>query len=277
MQIKKYAVCPFAVFACVALSTTASASTSDIIASNTQAGIQFISTYVDYTETGNGIFGTQTGVLDTESGYVPGFALFASAMWGEPHFYLAGQVSHNNGYTNYTGALMGGGPYGSVVATSGATLMDNSLRFGTGLEIRDSLMATPYAEIGSHEWDRGVNDGETYTHDYWGVGILGQYSPATALVISANAMIGRTYRSYILVAGPFGFSSDLSNSGLYKAGLSVDYAFTADFHGNAGIDYTRFKYGMSSINILGGGAYYVWEPDSSTKYTTFRVGLGYGF
>lgn len=278
MKKKNFGLVLSAVFFCIMFSATASADTADIVAANRQVGAQYISTYVDYTETGNGFLGTRTGVLDTERGWVPGVGVSFSSMWGDHHFYINAQVSQNTGATQYVGSLQGG-TYGSVVAWSTATLIDRSVRFGKGFAIKDSMMATPYAEVGMHEWDRGVNFGETYTHNYVGLGILGQYSPVTRLVISASALVGSTFASYISVAGPFGFSGDLGNSALYKAGLSVDYAFTRHFHGNAGIDYTRFSYGMSSPNtvIAGGFIYTVWEPDSSTRYTTARIGLGYSF
>ncbi len=275
MKKNNYGLGFSAVFLMV-LSATASAGTADIVAANRQVGIQYVSTYVDYTETGNGYLGTNTGVLDTERGWVPGVGVSFSSMWGDQHFYINAQVSQNTGSTQYVGSLIGG-TYGSVVAWSTATLIDRSVRFGKGFAIGGSMMATPYAEVGMHEWDRGVNFGETYTHNYVGLGILGQYSPVTRLVISANALVGSTFASYISVAGPFGFSGDLGNSALYKAGLSVDYAFTRHFHGNAGIDYTRFSYGMSSPSVVAGGAFIVWEPDSSTRYTTARIGLGYSF
>ena len=59
---------------------TALADTSDIKASNNQVGIRTISTNVDYTETGNGQFGSPTGTLDTEAGRVPGYALSISTI-----------------------------------------------------------------------------------------------------------------------------------------------------------------------------------------------------
>jgi hypothetical protein len=54
--------------ACALLSTTAFAGTADIKASNNQIGVQYISTHVDYTETGNGTLGAAGATLDTESG-----------------------------------------------------------------------------------------------------------------------------------------------------------------------------------------------------------------
>jgi len=258
---------------CVMFSATVFAGTSDIKASNNQIGIQIISTHVDYTETG------PTGTIDTERGYVPGYALSLSAMkdvWLGNDYIEAG-YDHSNGNTNYTGAFIGGGSYGSLVSTSGATLINYSARYGKGFVVNDKFMLTPYAELGHHIWDRSVNYGETYTHNYYGIGALGQYSPAGRLVFSANGMLGSTFGSAIAVnSGPSlnGFSGGLGNSILFKVGASADYAFTQKFHGNVGFDYAGFKYGISAVYPVNGGT---WEPDSTTYYTTFKLGVGYAF
>ena len=257
---------------CMIFSATAFADTSDIKASNNQIGIQIISTHVDYTENGS------TGTLDTETGAVPGYALSLSAMkdvWFGNDYFEA-EYNHSSGNTNYTGSSQGG-VYGSVVGISSATLINYSARYGKGFVVNDKFMLTPYAELGHHIWDRSVNYGETYTHNYYGIGALGQYSPAGRLVFSANGMLGSTFGSAIAVnSGPSlnGFSGGLGNSILFKVGASADYAFTQKFHGNVGFDYAGFKYGISAVYPVNGGT---WEPDSTTYYTTFKLGVGYAF
>jgi hypothetical protein len=146
---------------------------------------------------------------------------------------------------------------------------------GKGFAVSQNVMLTPFGELGHHEWQRGVNDGETYTNSYFGIGALAQYSPVARLVWTASALVGRTYSANIDVAGPTGFSGSLGNADLYKAGLSADYAFTPHFHGNVGVNYTAFKYGASSNFRVGNSI--VWEPDSKTGYTTVSVGIGYAF
>lgn len=138
---------------------------------------------------------------------------------------------------------------------------------------------TPYVEVGHHTWDRGVNYGETYRNNWLGLGVLGQYSPVTNFVLSANAMMGQTYGSYITVnggGGLNGFSGSLGNSSQHNFGISGDYAFTKSLHANITIDYTSFSYGISEIYPVGGG-YVGWEPSSETNYTITEVGLGYAF
>ena len=264
--------------ACLIFSATAFAGISDIKASNNQVGIQIISTNVDYTETGNGIFGTQTGTLDTETGRVPGYALSISTMknlW-LGNDYIEAEYDNSSGNTTYVGGLIGPPPtpYGSVVGTSSAALINYSARYGKGFIVNDEFMLTPYAELGSHEWDRGVNWGETYTHNYYGIGALGQYSPVSNLVLSATAMFGSTFGSNITINGAF--SGALGNSTLSKVGVTADYAFAQNLHGNVGVDYMSFNYGISAVYPVGGG-FVAWEPDSKTNYTTVKVGLGYAF
>ncbi len=271
---------------CVMFSATAFADTSDIKASNNQIGIQVMSTHVDYTETGNGLLGTTTGVADTETGNVHGYALSLSVMkdlsamknsWLENDYFEA-EYDHSSGNTNYTGSLIGG-VYGSVVSTSSATLINYNARYGKGFIVNDKFMLTPYFELGHHSWDRGVNAGESYTHNYYGIGGLAQFSPVGKLVFSANAMLGSTFSSTITVndfGGPNGFSGRLDNSTLYKVGVSGDYAFTQKFHGNVAVDYTGFKYGISALYPVGTG-FVEWEPSSTTYYTTVKLGLGYAF
>lgn len=262
------------------------AGASDIKSSNNQIGLQSISTNVDYTETGNGTLGTATGTLDTEKGDVPGYAIFISTMTGDDNQYFEAGYDHSKGQTNYIGSLMGG-TFGSVASSSSAALINYNVRYGKGFLI-DSvgsepvvpLMLTPYVELGRHQWDRGVNYGETYTNDYFAIGTLWQFSPVIGqLVVTANAMFGTTFRSNISVnSGPGlnGFSGALGSSSIYKLGISADYAFTKHLHGNAGFDYTSFSYGMSAVYPVGGGIV-AWEPDSKTNYSVFKIGIGYAF
>jgi hypothetical protein len=139
-------------------------------------------------------------------------------------------------------------------------------------------MITPYVELGSHKWERGVNYGETYSNTYYGIGLLGQYLLMDKFVISADAMYGHTMQSAISVtSGPglIGFSGDLGNSDIYKVGVSLDWALVPRLHVTAGADYTAFNYGISA-NYPSGNLV-AWEPDSKTNYTTLRLGLGWGF
>lgn len=259
----------------VAIPNIALADASDIVFANNQIGLQRVSTNVDYTETGITNSGTW-GTLDTESGYVPGYGLIFSSMTspragGRLHPYFAVQYDRESGHTNYVGAYIGGGAYGSVVSTSDASLTNLSSRAGLGIELGQKFMITPYLEYGAHKWDRYPGYQETYTNNWYGVGALGQYSPVSRLVLSANLLLGQTLNSHINV--PIAsISASLGNSAYDRFGLSADYAFMRHFHGSISYEYTSFKYGESAPNSLGN-----YEPDSTTHYQTVRVGVGFAF
>ena len=262
------------------LPINAFAGKADIRASNNQIRLQTISTNVEYTETGNGLLGTKTGVLDTETGPVGGYALSVTNMkdmWlGNDYFEFT--YDYSTGHTKYTGSYQGG-TYGSVVTTSRATLTNYTARYGRGVILHEKFMLTPYLELAGHEWYRGVNYGEIYSHYHLGIGVLAQYSPVNRLVLSAYAMLGNTFGSYItVISGPglTGFEGSLGNSSLSRTGLSADFAFAKNLHGNAGIEFMSFNYGISGIYDVGGG-YVAWEPDSKTNYSTVKLGLGYAF
>ncbi len=256
-------------------SIAALAGTQDIMFANNQAGIHVSSQDVDYGETYQGV------LLDTENGKVPGFGLSASVMknlW-LGNDYLQVQYDHADGKTDYVGSYSGG-TYGSLVAQSGAKLNDFSMRYGKGYVVSNSLMITPYGELGYHKWDRNVGDGipggymEQYIHKYYGVGLMGQYSPVSKLVLTANAMIGHTFGTYFSadLPPPDAFSADLGTSVIYKAGIAADFAITRAVHVNMSADYTRWDYGASAVQPSG-----YFEPDSSTNITKLKAGLGYAF
>jgi hypothetical protein len=264
------------------------ASSSDIKASNNQIGYQSISTLVNYTETG-GKYGVAAGTLDTETGPVPGRAFYFSSMTNGllGNDYFKGTYDQSIGSTKYTGAnlnLPNGPPgaFGSVVSTSGAILTNYNFRYGKGLDFRRASMLTPYVEFGAHRWQRAVNYGETYSNMYYGFGLLNQLVVGNHLVLSLDVLAGHTKGSTITVTSSppgvpltskvTGFSAPLGDSELFKVGVSLDYTLGQRFHVNAGVDYTAFNYGVSAVQPGG-----LFEPDSQTKNTTFKFGLGWGF
>lgn len=252
----------------------AMASNATIKAANNQIKVQYIGQYVNYSENGVGTLGTQTGLLNTEKGTVPGFGVDLSAML-DNNLYIDLQYSRLNGHTNYVGMPSTGGTYGSVVGSSSATITDYKGRIGEAYALGSNFMLTPYLELGHHRWYRGINSGETYNNNYWGIGALAQTSIGNAFVLSGHLMYGRTFASHIDVAGSTGFSGGLGNAGTYNFGVSGDYAITSNLHANVGLDWTHFKYGISGIYLSGG--YHVWEPNSTTDYSSVKLGLGWVF
>ncbi len=259
---------------------SAFADISAIEEANSQLVVRSISTNVDYIEIGNGRLGTTVGTLDTETGPVSGIALGVSAM-GDVlfgHDLLKAEYDYSSGHTDYIGSYQGG-TYGSVVQTSGAVLSNYLLRYGAGFELGRSAMLIPYLETGHHSWDRGVNYGEFYTHRYYGAGVSGQYALGSRLVLSLEAMYGRTSESAIVInggGGYSGFTAPLGDSVLHKAGMAMDYALSPILHISLGVEYVAFDYGISPTYRTSATTV-SWEPDSRTKYTILKFGLGQSF
>lgn len=250
------------------------AATQDIKSVNNQVGLQLTTIDVDYLEKESG------EKLDSEGGHVPGFSLSLSLMKDVlfTNDYFHAEYSRNKGHTDYVGQYISGGGYGSLKDSSKAKLTDYSFRYGKGFELGESFMLTPYAEIGQHEWERGVNDGETYKNKWWGLGVLAQYSPIQKFVVGVDAMLGRTFDSKIDVKGSYGFNDSLGKSDIYRVGISGDYAITEHIHANVGVDYVNYKYGKSGYNeVAADPGYLYYEPNSKTENTTFKIGVGYSF
>jgi hypothetical protein len=253
---------------------------SAIKAANNQFGIQVISTKLDYTETGYGKEGSNTGPLDTEAGNVPGYAAYLSLMSDEDNIYFAAEFDKSSGQTFYTGTQQPGG-YGSVVNTSSTVQTNYYFRAGKGFtsESEDSqTMATLYFELGGHKWDRGIGGSvsylQTYSDNYLVFGALGQYSPdGSKLVLSANANWGNTFNPNI--------SSSLEKVGTRGnppstlCGFSADYEFKNHLHGIFRIDITSFSYVISTVYTASGKL--VFAPDTNILHTTLKAGLGYAF
>lgn len=246
---------------------------SDIRSSNNQIDVQYVISDLNYMEnSGNAKF-------DSEKGWIPGYGVSASIMKNLllGNDYLKVEYSSLSGNTDYRGAIQGQS-YGTLLSKSSAQLTDYDVRYGKGLEIgeqfgfkSDQFMLTPYVELGSHQWKRGVNYGETYSNDYYGFGAMVQYSPIQNTVLAIGGLVASAVDSHISISGPHGFSGGLGNSGLYKIEGSADYALTKNIHTNIEIDYTSFKYGASTVY----NGYY--EPNSKSRYTTVKAGIGYSF
>lgn len=246
----------------------------EIVAANNQVSAHITSTSMDYTEIGDGSLGSPTGILDTEKGQVPGLSASGSYMDRDSKAYFQMELGYSSGDTNYTGAsLSGGGSYGSLLGVSPATLVDLKGRTGMGFEAGDSAMLTPYAELGWHVWHRGVNFGENYTYYHYGIGLIGQVMPAEKLVLSAHLLAGRTSNAYINVKGFF--SGPLGDAAYSNAGLAADLALPRQLHARFAMEFIRFRFGRSDFYPYGPAV--VWEPDSESRYTVLKFGLGYGF
>lgn len=252
-----------------------------IVNANNQVGLRATDTDFHYLETGDPVFGLN-GPLDEERGWVPGVTLGISEMQdvGVKNLYASAQLSFSQGHTKYIGAsLFGGGGFGSIVAKTGTIVVDSDFRIGEGFNVSDNAMLTPFVGFGTHYWDRQINAGEKYAHDYIGAGLMAQISPLPATVLTGYGLIGTSLGSHISVAAISttipGFDSRLANSVMFKFGASADYALTPQLHVSAGFDLVSYSYGASKPVAVPGGA--INEPNSKTTNTTANIGLGYGF
>lgn len=245
---------------------------------NNQLAVHFVGVNFDYLETGDA--GEK---LDAETGWVPGLGGSISFM-GKfilPNFYAYGSLAHYTGKTDYTGALCslngGCGTYGSYKGESGAEVLDWDFRFGHGFQLGRNFMLTPYFGVGYHEWERDVGFLETYSHGYYGAGLMLQVSFADRFVITGTGLIGSTFGSE-MEAGPSyggqvpGHTYSLGDSTIYKFGVSGDYAITRNWHINAGVEWVDFEYGKSAVDNYG-----FLEPDSETSNIVVKAGIGYSF
>jgi hypothetical protein len=263
----------------------ACAGETEIVSANNQVGIQLISTDLDYDEY-TGKYGTEPGLLSSESGANSGFNLSFSMMrdvlFGNDFIHL--QYARSDGHTDYVGSTFeDSAGYGSLHARSSARVIDYSASYGTGFQLSPDFMLTPYVQIAHHEWERGVNNGQTYLNEVIALGLKPQLSVNSKLVLGANLMLGRTVDARINVDGVSSlypsFKTTLGNSEIYKFGASADYAFTQHIHGNIGFDWMRFKYGDSPIVHMPNNAAVtdIFEPRSNSIYRTLSIGLGYAW
>ncbi len=256
--------------------------TTPIYDANNQISVDFLNEWLSYTE--HAYYATNLtpvgGKLDSETGSLPGYNVSLSLMrnWMVDNLYLNAQVSYVSGNTAYDGSTcFFRGACIPVSKTNRATIFDTDFRLGKGFSLAPKVMLTPYFGIGTNYWLRGGQYSETYTNDYAGGGLLAQYGATDTLVLSAYGLVGGTFGSHISVgrAGPNSpaWSGALGDSGIYKLGLSADYAWTRNLHFNASVDYVDFRFGHSAVQPVTGQV----EPNSATSDVMLKVGVGYSF
>jgi|SRR5581483_224376 len=270
----------------------------DIIRANSQISVDFAATNWDYAEFNQPAAGTNIlanaalprgATLNTEKGWLPGVAVTGSYMSDcsssfFSNIYLYGRGTYVSGNTSYWNTI-------PVTANDPARIWDGDFRVGKGFQVGSNVMLTPYIGAGIDDWKRTISAFPTgaliedYSHGYVGVGLLLQVAVAPRFVVSAYGLGGGTFNSQMnfnpntainaATLGP-NHTFTLGNSGTVKAGASIDYAFTNNWHMNAGVDYTYFKYGASAMELLPLG-FGTFEPPSRTSNVTATIGVGYSF
>lgn len=269
----------------------------DILRANNQISVDFAATNMDYREYNEPPAGgvglpsplPQGAVINSEKGWVPGVAVTGSYMSDcsssfFSNIYLYGRGTYLSGHTDYYNNTA------LVAARDPAKMWDGDFRLGKGFLVSPNVMLTPYIGAGVHSWDRtivAVPTGaffEKYSHGYAGAGLLLQFAPTRGVVLAAYGFGGGTFSSQmnfdpttaanLALVGP-NHTYGLGNSAIVKAGGSIDYALTDNWHLNAGIDYTAFRYGASRQELL--PAFTTYEPPSRTSNITVTTGIGYSF
>ena len=241
---------------------------------NNSVSIQLSSKYINYMETNNA--GSN---LDSETGWTSGFSIKASMMKNLllGNDYLQAEYGHINSETKYTGSYWGGS-YGDLIQNNGAKISNYHFRYGKGFEIDESTLLTPYFEIGKNKWDRTLRGlggyFESYSHNYYGAGLLLQEAIGSKFVLSLNGLSGLTFNPEIYVRGLEAqpFTMKLGSSVIYKFGIEGDYLLTDHLSAKLGLEYYGFKYGKSNPQPSG-----VYEPDSRSKYSTINFGFAYNY
>jgi opacity protein-like surface antigen len=266
-----------------------------ITLSNNQISLQYAGINKNYEEYNPaGLFNDPAlpvgAVIDSENGWVHGVSVTGSAMFNLGAFcnlYVFGRGSYFDGSTDYWQ------PLGRLSGQSNAKIWEGDFRFGKGFDLTPNFMLTPYLGVGARSWDRDLCQGgacfgggfhENYRHSYVGAGLMAQYAMTPALVLTASGLIGGTFDS-TLTGGPLAngnptiipFRTGLGNSTIYKIEGALDYAFTQNFHGNIGVEYTEFRYGLSAPFVTDNLGNPAVEPDSRTRNVTVRAGLGWAF
>ncbi len=266
-----------------------------ITASNNQISLDYAGIHKNYNEYNpDGAFTDPAlavgAVLDSEKGWVHGASVTGSAMFNLGsvcNVYVFGRGSYFSGKTDYWQ------PLGRLDGQSNAKIWEGDFRLGKGFDIAPNFMLTPYLGGGVRSWDRDLCQGgacfgggyhENYSHAYLGAGLLAQYAMTPNLVLSASGLVGSTFDSK-LKGGPLAngnptivnFQTGLGNDVIYKLEGSLDYAFTQNLHGNVGVEYTNFSYGLSSPFVTDINGTLGVEPRSRTENVTVRAGLGWAF
>ncbi|MBU2722814.1 autotransporter outer membrane beta-barrel domain-containing protein [Acidithiobacillus ferridurans] len=241
-----------------------------IVAANNEFGLAMTGQLMNYQEH------ITPGPSDTESGWMPGFAVKGSYM-GSNGFYTALRYDYSSGNIAYHGALQGSAGFVPYNGTDSASTQRLLGRFGYGWSLAGNMMLTPYAAVGWQHWNRHLTGPYGYTETYnaalVGAGAMFQYACDPRLVATTNVEMlavaggGMTPN---FANGLFG-STSFGASGEEKVSIDADYRITGPLHLYGGLSYTHFNYTGGSLK------HGFREPLSSTNQFGMDLGLGYSF
>ena len=213
---------------------------------------------------------------DTQKGDISQTRLAFDGMGA--HFGLSTRLTYAGGHTTYNGYVenLQTGATSPVSGSTKSSMFDTLLTLRAGFSPLPRFAVIPDAFLGYHIWDRN-NDAlrggydETYGNAYSGFGVRLAVDPIDALVLSAKYQSGHTSVAK-MTSNISGDTANLGSKPWTRYGLEVDYTPWSHLTVFAAADYTKFKYGRSqTITLYNGDTGY--EPDSTTKQTSERVGV----
>lgn len=253
-----------------------------ILRANNQASLWVGGHHLNYHETDtnntSGLVGPG-GQLDSEHGTQAAFGgglTRQGSLFGLKNIYTSLSLDYSHGNTDYQGYLVNNNTHTAVPysSTTRNTTFDVNLKVGPAFALgaQSRVQVVPYITYGYHNWVRDLaqpyGDKETYSHQYLGIGLLGQYSFTPKLVGSADLSVARTINPRLTTGSTGDFS--LGSKAQTSLSVGLDYAVTPRLHASASYRATEFKYGQSPVGVY-------FEPDSKTIEQRFLVGLGYAF
>lgn len=262
----------------------AATATNPIFAANNEIGVAATGTLMNYQEH---FSPAQThGKSDTESGWMPGFAINYSLMGDYfrslPNLYFDVHYDYASGGLHYQGFLQKPG-LPNAQTTDNATTQRVLVRLGMGFPIGQSALLTPYVAGGYQSWNRNLSmiQKEHYQGKLIGAGLRYQYTPLSRLVFSANveglAIIGGGMTpSGTPRADQLGTAS-FETSGEEKIAVDMDYRLSGPWHVFGGLNFTHFNYTGGRLNSPLAIHLGSFEPPSSTNLLGMDLGLAYAF
>lgn len=247
-----------------------------ILAVNRSLSLSYLQSRLYYVEPSDSLaFITNTNYADYEWGNLNGGRAAFSYM-GPWNSYVHMEWSGAEGVIRYTGYFQPS--FAPANVNSRATTQEYNFKIGKGFATSEKWMLTPYFIGGKRYWVREVGVGtagdfvESYNFLYFGAGSLIQYNPWDRWVFTGDVAIGRTIDAWINVPPAGLFHTPLGTAPILKLGGEVDYQAARFLHLFAGLDYTYFTFGQSSVQF---GS--VLEPFSRTQVYNLTLGLRLAF
>jgi hypothetical protein len=217
-------------------------------------------------------------IPDSQHGLLPSFAAGVNYMGDNNNIYFALDGSLSLGKDLYKGAIYDkitssyDVPYETITRET-ITAIDGKI--GKGFAFWDSVMITPYVDIGFRYWDRNLGDGSSEDYDNFDAlgGAMAQFSPLDRLTLSAYGATGLTFAGRMETAGT---TFNLGSAGVYKLGGKIGYNLTQHVELFTSLDYDHFHYVKSGVEQITPWEY-AFEPSSATSDTAVRLGLAYHF